>query len=82
MYAHVIFDSKGNPDAFAVPRAAVVTSTERKYVMIVKNGLTKRVDVSTGNQSTSQIEVFGNLSQGDTVIAAANDEIKERINIR
>jgi RND family efflux transporter MFP subunit len=81
MYAHVIFDSKGNPDAFAVPRSAVVTSTERKYVMIVKNGLTKRVDVSTGNQSTSLIEVFGNLNQGDTVIAAADDEIKEGINI-
>jgi hypothetical protein len=49
--------------------------------MIVKNGLTKRVDVSTGNQSNTQIEVFGNLNQGDTVIAAANDEIKEGINI-
>jgi RND family efflux transporter MFP subunit len=82
MFAHIIFDSKGNPDAFSVPRAAVVTSTERKYVIIVKNGLTRRVDVSTGNQSTSLIEVFGNLNQGDTVIAVGNDEIKEGINIR
>ena len=81
MYAHIVFDSKGSPDAFAVPRAAVVTSSERKYVIIVKNGLTRRVDVSTGNQSTSLIEVFGNLNQGDTVIAAGNDDIKEGISI-
>jgi len=79
MYAHVVFDSKGNPDAFAVPRAAVVTSTERKYVILVKNGLTLKTDVSTGNQSTSLIEVFGNLHQGDTVIATGNDEIKSGI---
>jgi RND family efflux transporter MFP subunit len=81
MYAHIVFESKGNPNAFAVPLAAVVTSTERKYVIVVKNGLTKRVDVSTGNQSTSLIEVFGNLNPGDTVIAVGNDEIKEGINI-
>ena len=81
MYAHIVFDSKGSPDTFAVPRAAVVTSSERKYVIIVKNGLTRRVDVSTGNQSTSLIEVFGNLNQGDTVIAAGNDDIKEGISI-
>jgi len=81
MYANVVFDSKGNPNALSVPRSAVVTSTERKYVMAVRNGKTARVDVSTGNQSLSRIEIFGNLNPGDTVIAAANDEIKEGIQL-
>ena len=81
MFAHIVFESKGSPDAFAVPREAVVTSSERKYVIIIKNGLTRKADVSTGNQSTSLIEVFGHLNQGDTVIAVGNDEIKEGINI-
>jgi membrane fusion protein, multidrug efflux system len=81
MYAHVLFESKGNSNAFAVPRSAVVTSTERKYVFLVKNGQTLKVDVSTGNQSPTLTEVFGNLNQGDTVIAVANDEIKEGIKV-
>lgn len=76
MYATVLFKSTGNPNALVVPTSAVVTSTERKYVIIVKNGKTHKVDVSTGNQSASHIEVFGNINPGDSVIAPANDEIK------
>lgn len=81
MYATVIFHSKGNPNALSVPKAAVVTSTERKYVITVKDGVTHKVDVSTGNQSAADIEVFGNLNPGDTVIAAADDEIKDNTTI-
>jgi membrane fusion protein (multidrug efflux system) len=82
MYANVIFESKGNPNALSVPKAAVVTSTERKYVIVVKEGQTQKVDVSTGNQSPGKIEVFGKLNSGDTVIASANDEIKAGIHIK
>ncbi len=38
MYADVLFDSKGNPGALAVPKSAVVTSTERKYVIVASDG--------------------------------------------
>jgi RND family efflux transporter MFP subunit len=82
MYADVLFDSKGNPHALAVPRTAVVTSTERKYVIAVRNGKTVRVDVQTGNESSDRVEVLGALQPGDQVIANANDEIKEGINIK
>jgi len=81
MYANVIFDSKGNPNALSVPKSAVVTSSERKYVIAVKNGVTQKVDVSTGNQSPDKVEVFGNLSPGDSVIVSANDEIKNGIQV-
>jgi membrane fusion protein (multidrug efflux system) len=77
MYATVVFDSKGNPGALSVPKSAIVTSTERKYVILIRNGKTVKVDVSTGNQNASTSEVFGNLRSGDTLIAPANDEIKE-----
>lgn len=82
MYATVLFNSKGNPNALAVPKSAVVTSTERKYVIVVKNGKTHKVDVSTGNQSASQTEVFGNINPGDSVIASANDEIKDNLIVK
>ncbi|MBS1661005.1 MAG: efflux RND transporter periplasmic adaptor subunit [Bacteroidetes bacterium] len=77
MYADVLLDSKGNPNALAVPKSAVVTSTERKYVIVVRDGKTARVDVSTGNESGSRIEILGNIQPGELVIANANDEIKE-----
>jgi membrane fusion protein (multidrug efflux system) len=75
MYADVLFNSKGNPNALSVPKSAVVTSTERKYVLAVRDGKTVKVDVSTGNESDSNIEITGALQPGEEVIANANDEI-------
>ncbi len=82
MYADVLFDSKGNPHALSVPKSAVVTSTERKYVIVVRDRKTVKVDVSTGNESSSRIEVSGNIQPGETVIANANDEIKEGLAVQ
>ena len=76
MYADVIFDSKGNRNALAVPPNAVVTSTERKYVIVIRNGKTVRVDVTTGNENNKLVEIVGDLQAGEQVIAPANDEIK------
>jgi membrane fusion protein (multidrug efflux system) len=82
MYADVLFDSKGNPNALAVPKSAVVTSTERKYVIVVRDGKTVKVDVATGNESDSKIEIVGAIQPGEKVIAAASDEIKEGITLK
>ena len=81
MYADVLFDSKGNPGALSVPKSAVITSTERKYVVVVRNGKTLKVDVTTGNENSNRTEVIGNLQAGEEVIANADDEIKEGITI-
>ncbi|CAN5660917.1 efflux RND transporter periplasmic adaptor subunit [soil metagenome] len=77
MFADVLLYSKGNMEALFVPRSAVVTSTERKYVLVMNGDKITKVDVSTGNQTANKIEVFGALKAGDQVIAVANDEIKE-----
>jgi RND family efflux transporter MFP subunit len=82
MYADVLFYSKGNPGALSVPKSAVVTSTERKYVLAVRDGKTVKVDVHTGNENDTFIEVTGDLKAGEEVIANANDEIKEGITIK
>jgi len=82
MYADVLFRSKGNPHALAVPKSAVVTSTERKYVIVIRDGKTVREDVTTGNESNNKIEILGNIKEGERVIANANDEIKEGIAVK
>lgn len=78
MFADVLLYSKGNVEALFVPKSAVVTSTERKYVLVMSGDKITKVDVSTGNQTVNKIEVFGAIKAGDHVIAVANDEIKER----
>jgi RND family efflux transporter MFP subunit len=77
MYAEVIFSSRGNPLAFVVPKSAVVTSTERKYVLVDRDGKLKKVDVSTGNESAGTLEAFGPLRDGEQVVVKADDEMRE-----
>ena len=77
MYADVLFSSDGNPNALSVPKSAVVISTERKYVIVVRDGKAVKVDVITGNEAKSKTEVVGALQSGEEVISNANDEIKE-----
>jgi membrane fusion protein (multidrug efflux system) len=76
MYADVVLQSKGNSNAMSVPKSAVVTSTERKYVLTIKNNVITKVDVSTGNETINNIEIYGPLQPGDSVITNANDEIE------
>lgn len=76
MYADVVLESKGNLSAFIVPKTAVVSSTERKYIIVSKNGFRKKVDVITRNENLDKIEVYGLLNQGDSVIIRATDELK------
>lgn len=77
MFAEVVFQSAGNVHGMSVPKSAVVTSTERKYVLVMRDGKVRRVDVSTGNESASRVEVYGALQPGEQVMLNANDEIKE-----
>ena len=82
MYAEVLFDSKGNSEAFTVPRPAVVTSTERKYVIAVRDGKTLRVDVTTGNESAEKVEITGNLRPGEQILAHASDDLQDGLTIK
>lgn len=75
MYADVVLYSKGDPNAFSVPKSAVVSSTERKYVLLVRNGRSVKIDVSTGNETADRVEVYGALQAGEKVIVGANDEM-------
>ncbi len=76
MYADVVVNSKGNASGFTVPKTSLVTSTERKYVLVGRSGRIEKVDVTSGNESGNFVEVFGNLNKSDSVIVNATDEMK------
>ena len=59
-----------------VPSTSIATTTDRTFVVRVRNGKTEWVDVRTGLTSGSQVEVFGALAAGDRVASRGTDELR------
>jgi membrane fusion protein, multidrug efflux system len=76
MYGNVSFALQRKEPSFVVPFSAVVTNLERKFVIRVRDGKTKWIDVRTGITMNDRVEVFGDLREGDTLVLRATDELK------
>jgi len=77
MYGSVAFNLQRAEPSFAVPYSAVVTNLERKFVITMRDGKSKWVDVKTGINMKDRIEIFAELKEGDLIIQKANDEMND-----
>lgn len=77
MYGEVKIPMLSGAKSLLVPNTAIVRSTEREYIILVKDGKAKLVDVKEGLAGKDSTEVFGALSATDQIIIKANDDIKE-----
>ena len=76
MYAEVVWPVKRGMPGLFVPATAVVTTTERVFVIRVKNGVAEWVPVTKGAKDGDLVEVQGKLSAGDIVVKRGSDEIR------
>src|SRR5262249_42334847 len=67
MYAEVVWPVRRKQASLFVPPSAIATTTERSFVIRVRNGVTEWVDVKRGEPMGDLIEVFGALDSGDEV---------------
>lgn len=80
MFPEVIWPvSRPRPSMF-VPPSAIVTTTERSFVIRIRDGVTEWVDVKRGASMTDNgkdlTEVFGDLSPGDQIAVRGTDELR------
>jgi RND family efflux transporter MFP subunit len=76
MYGSVNFSVLRNGESFVVPYTAVVSTQEKTFVIRVKNNAVEWVDVRTGINMKDNVEIFGDLNEGDDLVARASDEIR------
>ena len=81
MFAEIHWEVTRPEPSLFVPASAVVTTTERKFVIRVKEGETEWVDVRVGQPVGALVEVFGNLSAGDLVSQRGTDELREKTRV-
>jgi membrane fusion protein (multidrug efflux system) len=75
-FAYVTLALQRSGNSLLVPPSALATTQERKFVILVKDGKAEWVDVRQGMSTDKGIEVFGNITNGDTLLARATDERK------
>jgi membrane fusion protein (multidrug efflux system) len=77
MYAEVKIPMVSGAKSLLVPNSAIVRSTEKEYVVTVRNGKANLVNIKEGLTSNDSTEVFGNLKPNDKILLHASDEIKQ-----
>jgi membrane fusion protein, multidrug efflux system len=65
-----------------VPSGSVAATTDRTFVIRVRDGKAEWVDVKTGLTSGPLVEVFGNLGAGDQIARRGTDEIRSGAEVR
>ena len=76
MFAQVAWTVRRLQPSLFVPPSAIATTTERTFVVRVRNGLTEWVDVKRGSTMKQLVEVFGELHAGDQVAVRGTDELR------
>jgi membrane fusion protein, multidrug efflux system len=82
MFAEVQWPVKRAGTSLLVPRTAVATTTERTFVVRVRDGKAEWVDVRRGAVIETQVEVLGNLKAGDEIAVRGTDELREGTPVR
>jgi RND family efflux transporter MFP subunit len=84
MYPLVKWPVRGNQRVLLVPLTSIVVTTERMFVIRVKDGTAEWVDVKRGPTHGDLAEVVGALAQKDLVLRRGTDEIRQgtRVNVR
>ena len=84
MYPAVKWPIRAKQSILLVPNSSVVSTSERMFVVRVKNGSAEWTDVKKGPAKGDLVEVIGPLHEGDTVLLRGTDEVREgtHLNVR
>jgi RND family efflux transporter MFP subunit len=77
MYPEVQWPVRRPQPSLLVPPTSIVTTTERTFVIRIRNGVAEWVNVSRGARVGDLIEAFGPLQEGDTIVRRGTDELRE-----
>ncbi len=80
MFPEVSWPTRRPRPSLFVPPSAIATTTERSFVIRIRDGVTEWVDVKRGasmnQQGTDLVEVFGDLGAGEQVALRGTDELR------
>ncbi|MBS1598120.1 MAG: efflux RND transporter periplasmic adaptor subunit [Bacteroidetes bacterium] len=62
--------------SFVVPKTAVVSSTERLFVIKISDQKAQWIDIKKGREEGNRVEIYGDLKTGDSLAKRGSEEIR------
>ncbi|MFW0717677.1 efflux RND transporter periplasmic adaptor subunit [Pedobacter sp. N23S346] len=82
MVAEVNIPLPASASTFVVAKKALLDTSEGLFVLKAVNGKAVKVAVKKGRETDDQVELFGNLTEGDNLIAEPTEEMHEGMPIK
>jgi len=82
MYSEVQWPVRSGQAVLLVPPTAIVTTTERTFVIRIRNGVAEWVNVTRGAPAGDLVEIHGPLANDDVVVRRGTDEIREGTRVK
>lgn len=76
MVAEIAISLPGQDSTFLVPSTAVINGAEGIFVIRSNRGKAEWINIKKGRSDKDKVEIFGNLSAGDSLILHASEEIR------
>jgi membrane fusion protein, multidrug efflux system len=77
MYADVTLDIERLPNVLITPDSALVVEGSKKFVWVVRDGLAHKVQIETGRDDGTQMEIRSGLTGGEELVVAGKDGLAE-----
>jgi len=76
MFPEVVWPAKRLQPSLFVPPSAVAVTTERIFIVRIRNGAVEWVDVKRGVSMGDLMEVFGDIAENDVIATRGTDELR------
>ena len=77
MYAEVTLETERRSGAVVVPASALIVEGGRRVVYIVRDGTAHRVEVQTGLDDGSEVEIRSGLQGGEQLVVAGKESLAD-----
>ena len=81
MFADVLWPVKRTAPSLFVPPGAIAQSTERTFVVRIKDGVVEQVPVQRGATQGDLVEAFGGLAEGDVVARRGSEDLRSGMHV-
>ena len=82
MVAEINIPLPANASTFIIPKKALLDTSEGYYVLKVEQNKAVKVAIKKGRETDDKVEIFGDLAEGDKLVAAPTEEMHEGMTIK